>query len=373
MQQVIEFFQKLFGTESWPPRWVCGKWTDFHGWLYICSDLAIWVAYFTIPAFLFYLLRKKKDIPLPLVFWMFMAFIILCGTTHLVDALMFWWPAYRLNGLVRFITALVSWITVYMLARILPDALNLKTSADYNAELLKQNNKLTEYTKELEQRNKEAEQFAYVASHDLQEPLGTVNNFTGLLANEYKDKLDDEGKKYLTYIVEGGKRMQALVHDLLQYSRVNKVQKPFEKVDINIAVKVALDNLHHAIQDSKAQVAFHNLPVVMGDELQMVQLFQNLIGNAVKFRGKEVPRIDITSEKRNNEYLFSVKDNGIGIEQQYFEKIFVIFQRLHTRSEYEGTGIGLSICQRITELHGGKIWVESQLGKGSTFYFTIKN
>jgi len=226
--------------------------------------------------------------------------------------------------------------------------------------------------KELRHSNEELRQFAYVASHDLQEPLRTITSFTQLIERRYKDKLDSDADEFIEYIVDAAKRMQTLINDLLNYSRVATKKKEIELIDIEEVFNSVLNNLNTAIYENDAEITYENLPKIMAEPGQMIQLFQNLIGNAIKFRKLEIPpKIHIKAHKDKNEYIFSVADNGIGMEPQYAERIFTIFQRLHTKEEYEGTGIGLAISKRVVELHGGRIWVESELGKGSTFYFTI--
>ena len=218
--------------------------------------------------------------------------------------------------------------------------------------------------------NKELEQFAYVASHDLQEPLRMISSFTQLLSQRYKDKLDQDAQEFIQFAVDGAVRMQLLINDLLDYSRIGTRGKKFSPVDMQDVIGHVINNLNVIIQEKNALVTNDELPVVVADSRQMIQLLQNLIGNALKFCNTS-PRIHISAREEKDHYLFSVKDNGIGIETQYFDKIFQIFQRLHPRDEYGGTGIGLAICKRIVERHGGKIWVESKPGKGSVFYFTI--
>jgi signal transduction histidine kinase len=220
---------------------------------------------------------------------------------------------------------------------------------------------------ELARSNRDLEQFAYVASHDLQEPLRMVATYTQLLAERYQGKLDENADKYIHYAVDGALRMQTLVQDLLAFSRVGREGNIAILVDVNLAVQAALINLQSTIQDNDAQVQFGELPSIVAEQTQLTQLFQNLISNAIKFRGKEPPRITISAEKRDREWILSVADNGIGIAPEYAETIFVIFKRLHTQEEYAGSGIGLAICKKVVEQHGGRIWMESEPGKGSTF------
>ena len=224
---------------------------------------------------------------------------------------------------------------------------------------------------ELSRSNAELEQFAYVASHDLQEPLRMVSSFVQLLEKKYRNKLGDEADEFIEFAVDGARRMQELINDLLAYSRVGRFGKPFEPVDMNEALSAALANLSVAIDNCHAVVSNDDLPVVKGDRVQLVQLLQNLVSNAIKFRGREEPWVRVAASGDGEEWVFSVADNGIGFDQSYSEKIFQIFQRLQSRGESEGTGIGLAIAGRIVERHGGRIWAESEVGKGSVFYFSI--
>ncbi len=223
---------------------------------------------------------------------------------------------------------------------------------------------------ELKRSNEELQQFAYVASHDLQEPLRMVSSYVQLLEKRYKDKLDPDAHDFIDYAVSGAKRMQNLINDLLSYSRVGTRGKPFLPIDCSEVLYAATSNLEVAVREAGAVIDHGDLPQVIGDEGQLVQIFQNIIGNAVKFHGEEPPHISINSRLDGNEWIFSVKDNGIGIDPQYFERIFLVFQRLNG-AEYPGTGIGLSIARKIVQRHGGRMWLESQPGNGSTFYFSI--
>ena len=231
--------------------------------------------------------------------------------------------------------------------------------------------RLNQITAEMQRSNTELEQFAYVISHDLQEPLRMVSSYTQLLAKRYSNKLDSDADEFIAYAVDGAKRMQTLLHDLLDYSRVGTRGKPFTLVNCEHVVEQAMANLKIAIEESEAAVSYDVLPTVMGDEGQLVQLFQNLIGNAIKFRREEPPKVHIWARRRNSVVTFSVNDNGIGINPQHSQSIFEIFRRLHTREEYPGTGMGLAICKKIVERHGGHISVQSQPGQGSTFDFSV--
>jgi signal transduction histidine kinase len=224
----------------------------------------------------------------------------------------------------------------------------------------------------LEQSNSELRRFAYAASHDLQEPLRMVTSFTQLLSVRYKDKLDDSANEYIDFAVDGAKRMQVLINDLLSFSRVETMGQEFKQVEANVLFDYAKDNLKISIDETKAEVTRDDLPKVCGDESQLKQLFQNILGNALKYHDPDRDnQIHCSAVEDEQYWTFSIKDNGIGIEEEYMEKIFIIFQRLHTKHEYSGTGIGLALCKKIIERHGGKIWVESEPDKGSTFFFTL--
>jgi two-component system CheB/CheR fusion protein len=229
------------------------------------------------------------------------------------------------------------------------------------------------YMEDLKQSNKELEQFAYIASHDLKEPLSVVSNYASLLLKKYKDKpLDDKGKEFIDYIMQGLAHMHTLIDGLLEYSRIGRSKKSLEEVDTNESLKQAIKNLQMSIENKNAVITVSDdLPVVEGNKIQITQLFQNLISNALKFSGDKPPKISISVRRSDYEWVFMVKDNGIGISQDHFNKIFEIFNRLHNYTQYPGIGLGLALCKRIIEQHDGKIWVNSQSGKGSTFYFTI--
>jgi signal transduction histidine kinase len=242
----------------------------------------------------------------------------------------------------------------------------------WNAELLSRaEERLRKTRAELERSNAELQEFASVASHDLSEPLRMVVSYLELLADRTRGKLEPQAQEFVQAAVDGAMRMQALIRDLLAYARVDARGSKFEPTDCEEAFRVAARNLKLAIEETRAAVSYEHLPTVMGDPVQLIQVFQNLVGNALKFHGDGEPKVDVEAHRQDGEWVFSVKDNGIGIDPKYFERIFVIFQRLHTRQEYPGTGMGLAICKRIIERHGGRLWVESEPGQGSTFWFTL--
>ena len=226
------------------------------------------------------------------------------------------------------------------------------------------------FLRELERSNDELKQFAYVASHDLQEPLRTVGSFVQLLARRYQGQMDQDADDFIEFILDGVTRMRGLINDLLRYSRVGTSTEPFEVVQARDSLDRALANLQVAMEESQAEVVCGDLPMVLADRGQLVQLFQNLLGNALKFRSEAAPRLEISVTRRGPSWLFSVSDNGLGIKPQFAETIFLIFKRLHTRAEYPGSGIGLALCKKIVDRHDGEIWVEPREG-GTTFCFTL--
>lgn len=266
-------------------------------------------------------------------------------------------------------------IDVYIVDRLIFDKEGRVTGIRSTVQDIRQRKKAEEKLKEtlaeLERSNVDLEQFAYAASHDLQEPLRMVSSYVQLLAKRYQGKLDSDADDFIEYVVDGASRMQGMINDLLVYSRVGRLEEPLKPVDCQAVLEQVLANLEAAIEESGAVVTHDTLPEVSADTSQLVQLFQNLIGNAVRFRSDEPLQVHIGAGRKDDQWLFWVRDNGIGIDPHYAERIFTIFQRLHPRSEYPGTGIGLAICKRIVEGHGGRIWVDSRLGKGATFYFTI--
>ena len=238
-------------------------------------------------------------------------------------------------------------------------------------EIKKTEEELKRISEELARSNAELKDFAYIASHDLKKPLQSIESFANLLARRYKGKLDAKADEFISYIVEGVQRLQILIKDLLEYSQIETKAKNITPTDCSFIVEEAMSNLKTAMDESNAVVTYNKLPTIMSDPQQIISLFQNLIDNAIKFRSNKAPRVRISADRKGNEWLFSIRDNGIGIDPENFEKIFVMFQRLHGSADFPGTGIGLSICKKIIERHGGRIWVESKPGNGATFFFVI--
>jgi chemotaxis family two-component system sensor kinase Cph1 len=237
--------------------------------------------------------------------------------------------------------------------------------------ILRQADELAELARDLERSNADLKKFAYVASHDLQEPLNQVANYVQLLEMRYSEQLDEDASEFINFAVDGVSLMQTLIDDVLAYSKVDVQNAELALTDSHQALDRALANLRRRILENQARITVDSLPAVMADGTQLMQVFQNLIGNALKFRTETPPEIHVSAQRLDKAWVFSVQDNGIGIDPQFFDRIFVIFQRLHTRDEYTGTGMGLAICKKIIDGHRGQIWVESELGHGSTFFFTI--
>ncbi len=223
----------------------------------------------------------------------------------------------------------------------------------------------------LSNSNQELEQFAYIASHDLQEPIRMVMSFTQLLEKRYSNQLDEDGKEFIYYAVDGARRMKELIDKLLEFSRVKTVQKRWKEIDLTRLIENIIDDFEMTLNNTKARIKYSDLPVIFSDESLVSRIFSNLISNSLKYRRDGIPEIKITSEENEIEWIFAIADNGIGIEEEYFEKIFLMFQRLHGKTEYPGMGMGLAICKRIVDTLGGRIWLESQPEQGTVFYFTI--
>lgn len=518
MEQVFDFFRKLFDTSDWPPRWHCGNWSDFHGWLYIISDLLIWSAYFAIPLTILRYVTKRVDVRFTRAYFLFAAFILACGSTHLLDAVIFWFPVYRLSALLRFFTGVISWATVFYLIRLVPVAMRLKTAEELEREVaervkaegqlrvavaklneaqeiarmghwqwdIAQNSvtwspglfrvydlpvsdrglsyeeylaqihpedrsfvdeairralqqkhyepfthriitpagatriiqakgevivneagditgmigtaqditeaeevqrTLLEKTAQLETTNTELRKFAYVASHDLQEPLRKIRTFITLLEKE-PGAIGAGAEHYFEKIDRSAARMQVLIEDILRFSHLQGGEADFVPTDLNEVLRQVLQDLEPAIAESGAVIEASTLPTLECIPSQLGQLFQNLLRNAIKFRRPGLaPVVAVRAHpvapaslpaplsdaahpaalRGQRWWQLEVADNGIGFEPQYADKIFEIFQRLHGPNAYQGTGIGLAIVKKIAEYHRGTIRAEGRPGAGATF------
>jgi signal transduction histidine kinase len=353
-----------FWSLQFMPHGHCYLWQPELVWANVISDLLITLAYYSIPLILVVFIRKRRDVPFSAVFAIFAIFILSCGTTHLLEIVSVWNPVYRLAAVVKIITAIASLVAVAMLIPVLPQALALPSLASTNA-------RLQATSEELRRSNAELEQFAYVASHDLQEPLRMVSLHLDLLHRRLDSPATRQEVELIRRASEGAERMKALIADLLAFSRLDHVPVPQQAVDSGAALADALANLKPVIDATAATIVHGDMPTVRIERMQLTQVFQNLIGNALKFRREAGPRVTIAVRRAGADWVFSVQDNGIGIEARHFSRIFAVFQRLHDRTAYEGTGIGLATVKKIVERHHGRIWVESVPGEGSTFHVAL--
>jgi two-component system, chemotaxis family, sensor kinase Cph1 len=373
--------QWLF-EKDFMPHGHCYFWRPDILWTHVLSDGIIALAYFSIPVTLVYFLNKRRDFPFRGVLALFAAFIILCGTTHIFGIITVWKPIYAIDGLVKAATALVSIATALVIIPLVPIALGMRSPAELeaaNQSLQEEIGRRRETESSLEtaidklhRSNEELEQFASIASHDLQSPLRSIVNFTQLLKQNAEGKLDKDAEEFLGFIEQGGKRMQSLISDLLQVARINKGLPEMTVVSMNQVLESVREQLRLSLEETGATLEATDLPDVLGHEGQLVQLLQNLVGNATKYVAPGVkPVIRIRATREQNDWYFVVADNGIGIQPEHLKSIFVIFHRLHLDDQYPGSGIGLSICQKIIERHKGRIWVTSEPDKGSEFHFTL--
>lgn len=383
--QVSGFFSSVFDTSQWPARWHCGVWTPFHGWMYILSDILIWLSYFAIPVILGYFVYKKQveKIPFKIVLVLFIVFILACGFTHLMDAIIFWWPAYKLSALLRLGTAVVSLITVVSLIKVIPGVLELKSPAyleeqvsartkdliELNAQLHAEMAERKKASDHLKASNQELMAFSYSVSHDLRAPLRSIYGFSQALMEDYSATLDEEGKDFLTRICNASSRMGELIDDMLKLSKISRDEITLEEVNLTAIAHEVISLLiqrNHAIQ---AAFEVEDGIVAKGDHKLLKIALENLISNAIKYSSKN-KFAKIQFGKLKDENVFFVKDNGVGFDMQFSDKLFGAFQRLH-EGEFDGSGIGLATVKRIIMKHGGSIWAEAKVDEGATFYFTL--
>jgi chemotaxis family two-component system sensor kinase Cph1 len=371
MEQILDFITNLLGTESWPARWFCGKWTDFHGWLYIISSLLIWAAYFAIPLSLIYLIKKRKDVlPFQRIFWLFIIFILSCGLTHLVDAAIFWYPVYRLSAFVLFITAIFSWITVVAIFKVAPAALTLKSPQQLEKIVVERTQQLETSNNNLVRLNKDLDNFIYSASHDLKSP---VNNIEGLM-QLLKSELNSSSPIVNTLIERIESSTSKVKSTVLNLTDIVKIQsnpyEDIETIDIRSILKEILVENEILVKSSNAIITFSlNTETIQYSRQAFKSIMYNLIINAIKYRSPDrLPMVEISSKynSQTSKYEISVKDNGLGIDLNlHREKLFTLFKRFH--DHIEGSGIGLYIIHKIVESKGGKIEVESAVNAGTIF------
>ena len=385
---MLDFFQNLFKSD-FMPHGFCYRWNPEVLWLHLSSDALIALSYYLIPMGLFYLVWKRRDLAYE-YYWivlLFSIFIFSCGTTHLMQIWTLWHGTYRLEGLLKALTAVSSFLTALLFLRIIPRALKLPSAAqlsDLNAalesrvqertaELAAANAALEGLNLTLRRANEDLNRFAYSASHDLQEPIRMVAIYSELLNRRIGEALDEKAQRYMAFVTDGAARMEALVKGLLSYAQIGH-QQPSHRasVDSSVVFLEVLKVLEPKIQECGANVTAGALPVVPIAEVHLTQLLQNLLSNSLKYRHPDRPPIVSLGAKDEGSYWqFCVEDNGIGIEPKYREYVFGLFKRLHANHRFEGSGIGLSICERVVDLYGGRIWVESPAGEGSRFCFTL--
>ncbi|MEZ4389652.1 MAG: ATP-binding protein [Polyangiales bacterium] len=376
----------LFDTAGFPPRWHCGSWTSLHGWVHIVADVSIFAAYVSIPAVIALYALRRKDLPFPRVAWLFAAFIVSCGLSHVIEASIFWHPWYRLSALMKVLTAMVSWLTVASLVRVVPAALTLPGVAALNEALTREveqrartaraleaaNERLREQALALARSNEALEVFAFTASHDLHEPLRKIVGFSDLLADEKSEMLDDEGRAYLRSILDGGARMQELLRGVLALSRASAESVSMERVDADAALSHALSELRERFAAAGAEVEREPLGTVMGARVQLEQVFQNLLGNALKYRAADRPlRVRVSAVREADTVTISLRDNGSGIDEAKLDEIFAPFRRFPGRSSAPGSGLGLTLCRHIVERLGGSISARRNDTEGLTIVITL--
>jgi signal transduction histidine kinase len=380
-QQVGDFFSKIFSTADWPPRWRCGTWSDFHGWLYIASDISIWAAYFAIPFLLFRIINNRKDIPFPKIFWLFIAFILLCGASHLVDALIFWWPAYRLSALVRLATGIVSIFTVFALYKILPQINKLRTVEQLEAEI--EDRKKAEQDAKHQQVLKLAaedlmakkDEFMSIASHELKTPITSIKASLQLLQRmTEKNNALEPAAPFVNKAAKQVNKLTALVNDLLDVTRIQAGRLELVKTEFNLAQLVNETVEYCQTEENKHQVEVTGDAelLVTADRKRIDQVLANFLTNAFKFSPENEPVLVSFQKINGSKVKVSVADKGIGIPPDKVENIFDRFYRVENTSQsYSGIGLGLYISSEVIKRHQGEIGVESAVGAGSTFWFTL--
>jgi light-regulated signal transduction histidine kinase (bacteriophytochrome) len=360
-------------------------------WLHVISDAVTAVSYLVIPVALLYVIRRRPDVPFGWLGLLFGAFIVACGTTHAMGVWTIWNPDYWYAGSLKAFTALVSVASAAALFRLVPTllvqpsaaqlravnaALEREVASRVEAEKALQAAKLElearlQRTEVLLQSNSDLQQFAFIASHDLRSPLRSITGYLDLLQSRYRESLDAKAFDLIKRTAGAAAKMDRLTDGLLSYARLDANDEPMQAIDCNKCVADSLLLIDSDIAESGATLQIDDLPNVVGHPIQLVQLFQNLIDNAIKYRHQRPLVVTVSAKRGDSHWLFSVADNGLGIDAQHRHRIFKIFERLHVDGDRSGSGIGLAVCQRIVERRGGRLWVESTPGEGSTFFFTV--
>jgi|GEM_PF-2387368 len=379
---MFEFFRNLFQTSDFPARWNSGNWTELHGWVHIVSDLGTFGAYVTIPLVLIYFITKRKDVPLPWIFWLFCIFIFLCGTVHLVEAIIFWVPVYRLSGALKFTTALASWSTVLVMIPSLPKALSLpgvdKLNETLQQDIVKRERaaelsrrQLEEANIRLQEKSEEMEQLVYTISHDLKSPVVTCRGFLGVL-KEKLQKGEYDGIDDIVHRLENGvSRLNMCIEDLLNLSRAGTIPTEPKFIDADVVMRDIINHLTPQAQKAGADIYIDGrLPTVYADPRRLMDVFDNLLSNAIKYGVTELQKkIVIGAAELPDEIRMYVRDNGPGVNPAYHEKIFGVFETL--TADKEGTGMGLTIVRKVMDSHGGRVWIESNENQGACFWIAF--
>ena len=355
LKSLAEFFRRLLDTSDFPARWHCGNWSPELGWLHVLSDAAIWAAYMTIPlAIVYYLRRRQGDFLFPRVLLLFGAFVAMCGTGHIIESTIFWYPVYRLSGLVKLLTAIISWVTVIALIRLAPAALRIPGLVKMNQELIL--------------RNRELDEYAHVVSHDLRAPLQGIATLAEWITEDNRDKLGGESLEQLELLMQRVTRIEQLIDGVLEYSRIGRVTARLDDVDARAVVEQTLELLD---VPASINVTIHALPVVRYNRQHLARVFQNLLDNAIKHMGAPAGELEISCEERPTEWEFRVRDTGPGIAPEHHARIFKMFQVLRPREDGATSGVGLPIVHKIVTRHGGALTLRSTPGEGATFLFTV--
>ncbi len=364
-------FSSLFGFFNkyhFMPHGSCYLWTPELVWLHVVADGLIALAYFTIPVALVYFVRRRRDVPFNWMFVLFGIFILACGGTHLMEVWTVWHANYWISGAVKAVTALASVPTAILLIRLVPRALTLPTPR----RLEQANRRLSRAVDALQEANAELESFAYSVSHDLRAPLRAIDGFSRILEEDFSAELPSEARHYLTRVQENARQMSELVDDLLAFSRLSR--QPLEKRSVEPARLVGelAAELQEERNVTQAEIVVGELPPCQADSRLLRQVWFNLLSNALKFsRQQAQPRIEITGWTADGFLTYQIKDNGVGFNMKYSDRLFGVFQRLHRSEDFEGTGVGLAIVQRIIHRHGGRVWAEAAPDQGATFRFTL--
>ncbi len=345
------------------PHGYCYLWQPGLVGLHVVSDSIIALAYYSIPLGLVYFVRKRRDLPFHWMFVMFAVFIIACGTTHLMEIWTLWHPSYWLSGAVKVVTAAASIGTAAVLVPLLPKAIALPSPAQ-----------LAAMNAELQAANRELETFSYSVSHDLRAPLRAIDGYARMLEEDHGPSLDAEATRLLSVIQKNTDRMGRLIDDLLTFSRLSRKQLESTVVDMTALARAVVEDVRRDAAGAgvRARVEIHPLPAARGDHTLVRQVWANLIGNALKYsRTRPEPRVEVGVVTTAGETAYYVRDNGVGFDMAYAGKLFAVFQRLHGAEQFEGTGVGLAIVQRVVHRHGGRVWAEAAPDAGATFYFTL--